>query len=196
MSIKEQIPANDAERLEPIGVTVTFLEMRKPPGHYPHPPANVNIALMKTRNMPLHFYRYLTDRVGRKWHWVNVLRLSDEELAAKIHKPERDIRVLFLDGAPAGFFDINPLKAGETEIAYFGMMDHVTGMGLGRWFLGAAIEAAWATGPDQVVVQTCTLDHPAALPLYQKLGFSPVGQKQELVNPLPFEERTRSVMRP
>jgi GNAT superfamily N-acetyltransferase len=196
MSIKEQTAANDAERLEPIAVTVTFLEMRKPPGHYPHPPANVNIALMKTRNMPLHFYRYLTDRVGRKWHWVNVLRLSDDELAAKIYKPERDIRVLFLDGSPAGFFDINPLKASETEIAYFGMMEHATGMGLGRWFLGAAIEAAWATGPDQVVVQTCTLDHPAALPLYQKLGFSPVGQKQELVNPLPFEERTRSVMRP
>ena len=41
-----------------------------------------------------------------------------------------------------------------------------------------------------------TLDHPAALPLYQKLGFSPVGQKREQVQPLPFEERSRSVMRP
>ncbi len=83
--------------------------------------------------------------------------------------------MLYLDGAPAGFFDINPHQPDETEIAYFGMMEHATGLGLGRWFLGAAIEAAWATEPKQVVVQTCTLDHPAALPLYQKLGFSPVG---------------------
>lgn len=188
--------ANGGERLEPIPVTVTFLEMNRPPAIYAHPPANLNIALMKTREMPLHFYRYLQDRVGRKWQWVNVLRLSDEELAAKLQKPGRDIRVLYLDGAPAGFFDIDPHKADETEIAYFGMMDHATGLGLGRWFLGAAIEAAWATGPRQVVVQTCTLDHPAALPLYQKLGFSPVGQKREDVFPLPFVERSASVMRP
>ena len=105
------------------------------------------VALLKTRNMPLHFYRYLMDRVGRKWHWVNVLRLSDEELAAKIHRPDRDIRVLYLDGAPAGFFDLKPHLPEETELAYFGMMEHATGQGLGRWFLGAAIEAAWATGP-------------------------------------------------
>jgi GNAT superfamily N-acetyltransferase len=181
---------------EPIAVTVTFLEMTRPPARYAHPPANLNVALMKTRGMPLHYYRYLIDRVGRKWQWVNVLRLSDEELAAKIAGPGRDIRVLYLDGAPAGFFDINPFSADETEIAYFGMMEHATGLGLGRWFLGAAIEAAWATGPRQVVVQTCTLDHPAALPLYQKLGFSPVGQKQESVRPLPFSERSASVMRP
>jgi GNAT superfamily N-acetyltransferase len=190
--IKETV----AERLDPIPVTVTFLEMRRPPATYAHPPANLNVALMRTRNIPLHYYRYLMDRVGRKWHWVNVLRLSDEELAAKIHKPGRDIRVLYLDGAPAGFFDINPHQPDETEIAYFGMMEHATGLGLGRWFLGAAIEAAWATEPRQIVVQTCTLDHPAALPLYQKLGFSPVGQKREEVQPLPFEERAASVMRP
>lgn len=185
-----------AGRLEPISVTVTFLEMQRPPANYAHPPANLNVALMRTRNIPLHFYRYLMDRVGRKWHWVNVLRLSDEALEAKIRTPGRDIRVLYLDGAPAGFFDINPHRPDETEIAYFGMMEHATGLGLGRWFLSAAIEAAWATEPRQIVVQTCTLDHPAALPLYQKLGFSPVGQKREEVHPLPFEERSASVMRP
>lgn len=185
-----------AERLEPIPVTVTFLEMKRQPASYPHAPMNRHIALMKTHDIPLHYYRYLMDRVGRKWQWVNVLRLSDEELEAKLRSPGRDIRVLYLDGAPAGFFDINPHQPDETEIAYFGMMEHATGLGLGRWFLGAAIEAAWATGPRQIVVQTCTLDHPAALPLYQKLGFSPVGQKREEVHPLSFQDRCASVMRP
>lgn len=185
-----------AEQPEAIPVTVTFLEMTRPPATYAHPPMNRHLALIKTRDMPLHYYRYLNDRVGRKWHWVNVLRMSDEELAAKIHAPGRDIRVLYLEGVPAGFFDIDPHQPDETEIAYFGMMEHATGLGLGRWFLGAAIEAAWATGPKQIVVQTCTLDHPAALPLYQKLGFSPVGQQKEMVSPLPFDERAKSVMRP
>jgi GNAT superfamily N-acetyltransferase len=184
-----------AERLEPIQVTVTFLEMKRPPASYAHVPMNRNVALIRAHDMPLHFYRYLMDRVGRKWQWVNALRLSDEELSKKIHSPGRDIRVLYLDGAPAGFFDIKPHLPEEAELAYFGMMDHATGQGLGRWFLGAAIEAAWSKGPRRVSVQTCTLDHPAALPLYQKLGFQPVGQKQEDVWPMTFRQRSDSVMR-
>ncbi|MEO9339120.1 GNAT family N-acetyltransferase [Mesorhizobium sp. SB112] len=184
-----------AEDLSPIPVTVTFLEMHKQPGRYPALPTGRQIALLKTKNIPLHYYRYLMDRVGRKWHWVNVLRLDDFALSAGLHREDRDIRVLYVDGAPAGFFDIKPNLPESVELAYFGMMEHATGQGLGRWFLGAAIEAAWSHGPRLVSVQTCTLDHPAALPLYQKLGFAPVGQKTEVVKPLPFQERCESVMR-
>ena len=178
-----------------IPVTVTFLEMTAPPGHYPPLPVGRQIALLKTRNIPLHYYRYLMDRVGRKWHWVNALRLSDEELAEGLAAPGRDIRVLYLDGAPAGFFDLKPHLPESVELAYFGMMEQAMGQGIGRWFLGAAIEAAWSTSPTFITVQTCTLDHPAALPLYQKLGFSPVGQSRELVRPMSFDERAASVMR-
>lgn len=182
-------------RPAPIGVTVTFLEMQAPPAHYPPLPYNRQIALLRTRDIPLHFYRYLMDRVGREWEWVNVLRLSDEELAAGIHREDRDIRVLYLDGAPSGFFDVKPHLPDEVELAYFGMMEHATGQGIGRWFLGAAIEACWSHGPRRVTVQTCTMDHPAALPLYQKLGFRPVAQKKETVRPMTFGERSASVMR-
>jgi hypothetical protein len=30
-------------------------------------------------------------------------------------------------------------------------------------------------------VETCTLDGPAALPLYQKMGFTPYAQEQKLI---------------
>jgi GNAT superfamily N-acetyltransferase len=178
-----------------IAVTVTFLEMTARPVHFAPLPVGPQIALLRTRNIPLHFYRYLMDRVGRKWHWVNALRLSDEELAEKLAHPGRDIRVLYLDGSPAGFFDLVPHLPDSVELAYFGMMEHAHGQGIGRWFLGAAIEAAWSHDPKTVTVQTCTLDHPAALPLYQKLGFEPVGQRREIVRPMSFEERAASVMR-
>jgi GNAT superfamily N-acetyltransferase len=178
-----------------IPVTVTFLEMDAPPSHYAPLPLGRQIALLRTRNIPVHFYRYLMDRVGRKWHWVNALRLSDDELAEGLADPGRDIRVLYLEGAPAGFFDLKSHLPEAVELAYFGMMEHALGQGLGRWFLGAAVAAAWEKGPRYVAVQTCTLDHPAALPLYQKVGFSPVGQERELVRPMSFEERSESVMR-
>lgn len=179
----------------PIEVTVTFLEMTAQPARYAPLPVGRQIVLLRVKDIPLHYYRYLIDRVGRKWHWVNALRLSDDELAEGLHAPGRDIRVLYLDGAPAGFFDIKPHLPDHAELAYFGMMDHAMGQGLGRWFLGAAVEAAWSGNPSVVTVQTCTLDHPAALPLYQKIGFSPVAQKQETVYPLDFSERSERVMR-
>ena len=184
-----------ADALERIDVTVTFLEMDTPPAYYPSLPYNRQIALLKTRAIPLHFYRYLQDRVGRKWQWVNVLRLNDEELSAGRPRADRDLRVLEVAGAPAGFFDIKPHLPDEVELAYFGMMEHATGQGIGRWFLGAAIEACWSHKPRRVTVQTCTLDHPAALSLYQKLGFRPVAQKKEVVVPLSFADRSASVMR-
>lgn len=182
-------------RLEPIPVTVTFLEMDAPPKHYPGAPLNRSIALLKTRDIPRHFYLYLMDRVGRKWHWVNVLRLDEEGLERRLSAPGLDIRVLYLDGAPAGFFEIRPHLPARAELTFFGMMEHAMGQGLGRWFLGAAIEAAWSSGPRIVTVQTCTLDHPAALPLYQKLGFRPVAQSQELVKPMPLAERAQALVR-
>lgn len=180
---------------ETIPVTVTFLEMARPPSTYAPLPYGKQIALLRVRDIPVHYYRYLIDRVGRKWHWVNALRMPDGEIAQGLADPERDIRVLYLDGAPAGFFDLKPDLPGEVELAYFGMMEHATGQGLGRWFLGAAIEAAWSYKPEKVAVQTCTLDHPAALPLYQKLGFTPIGQTKEIVHPMTLAERAEIVIR-
>jgi GNAT superfamily N-acetyltransferase len=177
----------------PIEVTVTFLEMQRQPGHYPSMPLNKKLALLRASNIPLHYYRYLMDRVGRKWHWVNILRMDDTELEAYLREEGRDVRVLHLDGAPVGFFDLKAELPDHVDLAYFGMMDEAIGHGLGRWFLGAAIEAAWSYQPKRVIVQTCTLDHPAALPLYQKLGFSPIGQTQSIVEPLSQRERAESV---
>lgn len=181
---------------DPIAVTVTFLRMTAQPTHYPPAPMNRAIAVLRARDIPLHYYRYLQDRVGRQYHWVNVLRMSDEELAVKLHSPGRDIRVLYLDGAPAGFFDLKAELPTRVELAFFGLMEHAMGQGLGRWFLGQAVAAAWSYGPRQLDVQTCTLDHPAALPLYQRLGFEPVAQTTETIRPLSFAERSHSVMRP
>src|SRR4029453_12203558 len=135
-----------------IAVTFTFFEMAAPPTRMPPLPVHRQIALMKTRNMPLHFYRYLMDRVGRKWHWVNALRASDDELQDGLDYPGRDIRVLYVDGTPAGFFDLKPHLPDSVELAYFGMMEHAMGQGIGRWFLGAAIDAAWSHRPHVVTV--------------------------------------------
>jgi GNAT superfamily N-acetyltransferase len=177
----------------PLRATVTYLEQANRPAILAPMPVNLHVALMKQDRMPLHFYRYLQYQTGREWHWVARLRLSDEALAKIIHDPATSIHVLYLGGAPSGFFELRRGKADTVNLEYFGMMPHAHGKGLGRWFLSQALEAAWDKGPDKVTVNTCTLDHPAALPLYQKLGFTPIGQSETFIHPLGKDDLLRIV---
>ncbi|MEO0543110.1 MAG: GNAT family N-acetyltransferase [Pseudomonadota bacterium] len=169
--------------------TITYLRMDE---YVPRPfpkPDHVNAALLPVEKPPLHFYRYLYYQVGIHWTWESRLRLTDAELARAIHAPTCDITVLYLDGAPSGFFEINRAKPGSTDLAYFGTMPHVHGLGIGKWFLAQAVEACWANSPNEITVNTCTLDHPAALQLYQKMGFKPYRKATGNLRPLSEAEQ-------
>lgn len=162
--------------------------MEAPPTRFPQRPINIQAALLNAPEPPLHFYRYLYFQIGIAHHWEARLRMTDAALKKAIHAPNCQITVLYVDGAPAGFFEINRKDATTTDLAYFGMLPHVHGRKLGAWFLGEAVQAAWANGPDAVTINTCTLDHPAALPLYQKMGFRPYRRSQGRVRPLADDE--------
>ena len=168
--------------------TVTHLEMKRYPRTLKPLPVNLHASLIKCTDIPLHFYRYLQWRVGREWHWVNRLRMSDEELSQIVHAKTTHIYVLSLDGAPAGFFELSEREEATVELVYFGLMAHARARGLGEWMLGQALSTAWSTTPARVIVSTNTLDHPAALPLYQRVGFSPVSQNGAILRPLSDDE--------
>ncbi len=164
-----------------IKTTVTFLEMRAE-HHAHHPaPANLKLMLMRAEKPSIGFYRYLYDAVGRGYHWIDRKQLDDAALATAIADPRVEIWVLYSAGQPAGYFEVNAIKAPMVELEYFGLMPEFHGRGLGKWFLAEAIRACWARMPERVTVQTCTLDGPAALPLYQKLGFVPYDRKEKTV---------------
>lgn len=161
-------------------VTRTYLEMRVPPaGERPAPPEGAHVE--RLGQCPPELYRQLYAEVGRQWSWFDRLWWSDMELAAHLARPEVSIRVLHLNGAPAGYYELVRNKDRSVEIGYFGLMPHAIGRGVGRWLLGEAIADAWSTAPARVWLHTCTLDHPAALPNYLKAGF--VVTKTELVGP-------------
>lgn len=168
-------------------VTVTFLEMTaRPAQRLLRPPPGLKLTLLRAENPPVHFYRYLYDAVGRDWFWVERKRLSDAQLAAIIQHPDVHIYLLLLAGVPAGFSEIDFRGLPEqASLTYFGLMPEAIGRGLGRYFLQWTIEAAWSRGPGKLILNTCDLDHPGALPLYQKCGFVPVAQKRIAFDPIP-----------
>lgn len=163
---------------------VTHLEMTTMPAHRVPMPMGPRLALMQARDMPPAFYRYLYEQVGKPHHWSLRRPLGDEELAAAIHAPTVEIAVLYVDGSPAGFHELDLAQLPDrVEIVYFGLTPDFQGRGLSRFFFSETMFAAWAHDPGAVTIHTNTLDSPKALRLYQKMGFSPVGWSEEEVEP-------------
>ena len=58
----------------------------------------------------------------------------------------------------------------EIELIQMGILKEY--QGLGKFLFKTAILSAWEkTNINKLTVNTCSLDHKNALPLYQKLGF-------------------------
>ncbi|OJF91114.1 GNAT family N-acetyltransferase [Pararhizobium antarcticum] len=175
---------------EPIAVHITELEMTAPPKQSLPVPINIQTAIMRVPEIPLPFYRFLYLQVGRRWNWVDRLRLDDEALSKVLHDKRNSVSVISVNGAPAGFFELLHLDEDTVELSHFGMFEHALGLGLGKWFLLQTLYAAWSYNPQVVKVSTNNLDHPRALQLYQRFGFSPVSTRDEMLTPLSDKEMT------
>jgi GNAT superfamily N-acetyltransferase len=157
-------------------VHITYLEMKSPLLRNIPVPSRPRIALFRAENIPTDFYNYLYETVGKPHHWEDRRNLAAAKLNSIINGADTEISVLYADGCPAGFFELDiKNKPSEIEIRYIGMSPTYQGMGIGKWFISSAINAAWAHKPEKVKLETNTLDHPSALRIYQRLGFSPVG---------------------
>lgn len=164
-----------------VEVVITYLEQTARPfyGTVARPPGK--IAFLRAERAPVHFYRYIYAVVGEPWKWVSRKRVPDAEIARILADPAVHLYILYVDGVPAGFAEIDARTEGVAEIKFFGLAPDYIGRRLGRYFFANVVDLAWSLAPERVVLETCTLDHPAALPLYQKMGFSVYDQRRGVI---------------
>ena len=153
-------------------VTVTYLEQRSPPRGLAPARPSVRTAMMRATRPPLNFYRYVWNAVGEPHRWVSRRYMDDDDLAGIVHDDRVAIYVLYKEGWPAGFAEIDWRRAGLADFKFFGLVPEAQGDGLGRWFLREVLGLVWAAGPERVIIETCSMDAPAALRMYQREGFS------------------------
>lgn len=153
-----------------IATKTTYLEMRSPTAVEFEPPED-GIDIVRLRQPTVEVYRRLYSSVGRDYHWVDRLLLSDVDLAGVICNEGVEIYVLLVGDETAGYVELDRRTSGEIELAYFGLVPQFVGRGLGKYFLNWTLQQAWSHRPERVWVHTCDLDHPAALPNYLKAGF-------------------------
>lgn len=164
-----------------IDTTITYLEITERPSH-PHvvAPQGMKLALMRARQPNVAFYRFLYNTVGGPWLWYERRALDDAALSQIITDERIEIYVLYVDGAPAGYAELDRRQPPDIELAYFGLMPDYIGKGLGRYLLTWAIDTAWSHEPKRLWVNTNSLDHPKAIALYQRCGFQPYKQEKRL----------------
>lgn len=172
---------NDIAPGAEIAYTVTYLEMTRRPDR-PRPPQVLAraMSLMRAEAPPVHFFRYLYDMVGRDYHWTDMHAWPDEEIANFIQDAAVSLYVLYLSGWPGGFVMLDSRKPAVCNISYFGLAPEAIGQGYGNFLLGTAVHMAWDEPIAKLTVNTCSLDHPSALPTYQKWGFAPVRREQQV----------------
>jgi GNAT superfamily N-acetyltransferase len=169
------------DRTEPVvrvAVTVTFLRMDSPPAA-PAPALPPHVSVVPVPAPSVGFYRYLYDTVGAPHVWWLRRTMADAALAELLANPAIHISVLYGGGEPLGFFELDARPVPDINLSYFGLVPAAVGKGLGFAFLRAAVDKAWALGARAVTVNTCTADHPRALPAYQRAGFRPVRTARE-----------------
>jgi len=166
-----------------IETLVSYLEMTAPPATRPLPAPRAGLEVHRAVRPTLSFYRYLYDAIGADWTWYERKKLDDAQLAAILHDPRVEVNVLWAQGVPAGLAELDGRDRAAIELAYFGILPEFIGQGLGRWLVDWAIHHAWRARPRRLWVHTCDLDHPRALPLYQKAGFRLYDQQMTLATP-------------
>ncbi|MBV1837676.1 GNAT family N-acetyltransferase [Acetobacter estunensis] len=179
-----------------IVVDVTFLDMHHPPRR-PVPVLPEGWWIEQQFDLSVAEYRAIHGRVGHDYCWWMRQVRSDTDLAHILADPCRSIFLLKERDEPRGFFELE-IKAPRTvNLAYFGLFPENIGRGIGRAFLHAVVALAWSAEPRRLTVNTCTADHPRALPNYLAAGFRIIGVVREEWNipdrlGMPIPERLRA----
>jgi GNAT superfamily N-acetyltransferase len=175
-------PKVAAPGLRQIETVVTHLEMLAPPTPRPPRLPAHKLALLRITKPSVAYYRYLYGTVGEPWFWYERRAMTDGDLAAAIGAEGIEISVLYADGEPAGFVELDFRDKADVNLGYFGLMPHLIGHGLGAYLLAWTVDDVWRRAPKRLWVHTCTLDHPRALRLYQRGGFVPYKQETKVID--------------
>ena len=150
----------------------TLLEMHERPQLAFTRPARSGM-LLRMDEPAIGFYRFLQDGAGTRRSRTAVEEMSDPDLFARLSDDTRDVFVLFLGGAPAGFFELDRSNPTEVELVQVGLMPGFEGRGLGKYLVAVAVDAAWFDEPGRIWTSASSDEDPRGLLLYQWAGFTP-----------------------
>ena len=157
-----------------VGAVVTYLEVTQRPRLRALPASALRLERWRAPD-PAR-YRLLFERVGARWLWYSRLLMDDEKLRAEMAEVHA---IVDRAGIEVGMVELDFRTSGQCLIRFLGLVPELAGKGHGAWLLARTLALAWRPGVERVSVNTCTLDHPAALKAYLNAGFTAVKRAVE-----------------
>lgn len=161
-----------------ITLRVTYMEMRQPTAAAPIWSGGEQI---RVETLGVTEYLALYRAVGGPLRWDQRTRMARADLEVLLASPGLRTYVLRApgEGQALGFCEFDRHEFPEVEIKNFGLIPQAYGRGLGPWLLATALWAEWQAHPRRIWLHTDTWDHPAAVPLYLRAGFSVYAVRDE-----------------
>jgi GNAT superfamily N-acetyltransferase len=168
------------EAFDRVVVRVTFLRMNRRPAR---PLAVLPPEMtLRVERLDMKAYRRLYDAVGEPWLWWLRRMMPAELLRQHLANPAVQFHVLRKGGVARGFFETDASHWPDVNLNYFGLLPEEIGHGLGKMLLDVAVDTVFlgAPGLRGMTLNTCTADHPRALPNYLAAGFQEVRHVREV----------------
>ena len=133
------------------------------------PSEDYSLSLINPINFQLNKFFY--KNIGKKHKWVDRLAWSEEKWINYVSSENVRTYIFKYKDDLVGFFElIYHSEKGETEIAYFGILEEYQNKKLGSYLLTEAIKKSFEKNVNRVWVHTCSLDHKNALNNYISRG--------------------------
>lgn len=173
-----------------MSLTTWYLETTDPGGLRPARDPGGDVRFDRVGIPSPAFSRFLYERVGGDWQWTDRLPWTDRQWRDRVDRPGLETWVLYLDGAPAGYTELEAQPDGAVEIVYFGLLPGFLGRGLGGHMLTLTLRRAWDLADRlpgreptrRVWLHTCSLDGEHALANYRSRGLSVYRTTREQVD--------------
>ena len=178
-----------------INVTISYLRLMRddfmvlPNANLPH---QSYIHFIEKPDIGL--FRFLYHEVGHPWRWYEQHELSDETIERRLHADDSQFYLLYPQAKMArierqdimGFCEFSCCHSISPNVFLYGLCAPYQGKGLGRRFLYQLLAQQFLDDKvDSITIDTCTLDHPSALPIYQSLGFKKFDEmRKQIQDPL------------
>jgi GNAT superfamily N-acetyltransferase len=145
--------------------------MTAPTDLIPAKKPQVEIEVKQARILSPELNRFLYTAVGGEHWWVDRLCYSYADWMALLSRPGFETWVAYVEGTPAGYFELDGETGTDVEVASFGILPQFLGQGIGGYLLTVAVRRAWEKKPRRVWLHTSSFDHANALANYQARGF-------------------------
>ena len=106
--------------------------------------------------------------IGPDYRWGGRNDWSKENWTAFVSKPSLETWLAYQDGNPVGYYEMELMKDRTIKIHCVGLIKKYIGLGLGAHLLSHCVDRGWQHNPTKITLNTCSHDHPRALPNYLK----------------------------